>query len=333
MRLRTIGLISTLVLGLLAAPLLTEAQQPTKVPRIGYLRHHAGPNAADEAFSQALRDYGWIEGQNIAFEYRWLARKRERLPALAEELVRLKVDLIVTTPSFVALAAKKATSTIPIVFLYSADAVENGLVASLARPEGNITGMSEQYSDVNTKLLEILHETLPKVTRVAFLLEPIRKAHVRVFKKLQAVAPALGLTIQLLEFRGSEELESALEAAAQEQTGALVAPGSLYHDYGPRIAAFAAKNRMPVFSVASQSVEKHFKLLVYAPDWSDMARQAATYVDKILKGAKPGDLPVGRPTKFKLAVNLKTAKQLGITIPPEVLFRATKVINDGRQNQ
>ena len=239
--------------------------------------------------------------------------------------MRLKVDLIVTTPSFTTIAAKKATNTIPIVMQSAADAVENGIVTSLARPGGNVTGMSVQFSDLYTKLLELLHETLPNVTRVAFLLESIRKAHARVFKRLQAVAPALGLTVQLLEFRGSEGLQSTLEAAAQEQAGALVAPGSLYHDYGPRIAAFAAKNRMPVFSVASQSVEKHFKLLVYAPDWSDMARQAATYVDKILKGAKPGDLPVGQPTKFNLAVNLKTAKQLGITI-----YHCSNSISKGR---
>ena len=326
MRLRSVTLVVTLALGLLAGPLPAEAQQPGKVYRIGYLRHVSGPHAQDETFRQALRDLGWIEGQNIAIEYRWAAGKIDRLPALAEELVRLKVDLIVTAIGPVIQAAKNATSTIPIVMLYGADAVENGLVASLARPGGNVTGMTEQYADLNTKLLELLHETLPKVTRVAFLWNPASPTYARTFRKAQAVAPALGLTIQSLSLRHAEKLESALEAAAQERAGALVVPAAMYSRLGHRIARFAVKNRVPVFSLSSGSLEKHFGLLAYAPDWSDMARQAATYVDKILKGAKPWDLPVQRPAKFRLVVNLKTAKQLGITIPPNILYQATKVI-------
>ena len=326
MRLRTIGLFVILALGLLAGPLPAQAQQAGKVYRIGYLHFRAGPNATDEAFLQGLRDLGWIEGLNIAIEYRWTARKWDRLPALIEGLLRLKVDLIVTKTRRIAQAAKNATTTIPIGMATGSDAVENGLVASLARPGGNITGMSEQYSDMHTKLLELLHETLPQVTRVGFLWAPNSPVYVRTFRKAQAVAPALGLTIQSIALRHPEEIDSVLEAAAQERAGSLLVMGRLYITYGRRIAEFAAKNQMPVFSIRSPSVEKHFGLVAYAPDWSDMFRRAATYVDKILKGAKPADLPVQRPVKYNLLVNLKTAKQLGITIPPNVLYQATKVI-------
>jgi len=243
MRLRTIGLISTLVLGLLAAPLPAEAQQAGKMARIGYLSHHAGPIASDEAFRQALRDLGWIEGKNIAIEYRWAAGKRDLLTALAEELVRLKVDLIVTATRRAAQAAKDATRTIPIVMASAPDAVEHGLVASLPRPGGNVTGMTMQYSDVHTKLLELLHETLPKVTRVAFLAaaSPPPPVYVRTLRGLQAVAPALGLTIQPLELGHPIDINSALEAAAQERAGALLVPGLAYIRFKRPIAEFAAK--------------------------------------------------------------------------------------------
>ncbi len=323
----SIAFIVTLVLGLLAGPLPAEAQQAGKMYRIGYLSHRPGPSSPDEAFRKSLRDLGWIEGQNIAIEYRWGAGKRDRYPALAEELVRLKVDLIVTATSPMIRAAKNATRTIPIVMVAGADTVENKLVASLARPGGNITGMSQQWSDLYTKLLELLHETLPKVTRVAFLGGNLTSpGYVRILRGLQATAPALGLTIQLLESRPPEKIESAFEAAAQERAGALLVIGTTYSRFGRRIAEFAAKNRVPVFSPNWPLVEKYFGLLGYGPDWPDMYRRAATYVDKILKGAKPADLPVQRPVKFKLVVNLKTANQLGITIPREVLYRADKVI-------
>ncbi len=222
-------------------------------------------------------------------------------------------------------AAMRATRTIPIVMAVAADAVENGIIASLSQPGGNVTGMSEGYAEVHTKLLEVLHETLPKVTRVAFLWDPTSRTYTRTFKKAQAVAPALGLMIQSLALRNAEELESLLEGAVQEKAGALVVMGKMYANLGPRIAEFAAKNRMPVFSVHIPSVTK-FGLLAYAFDGTDMFRRAATYVDKILRGAKPEDLPVQRPVKFVLVVNLKTAKQIGVTIPPEVLYRADKVI-------
>ncbi len=328
MRLRPVTLVVTFALGLLAGPLPTEAQQQAgKVYRIGNLSLRAGPSAPDEAFRQALRDLGWIEGQNIAIEYRWAAGKRDRYPALVEELIRLKVDIIVSAAGAAGVrAAKKATSTIPIVMVTAADAVENGLVASLARPGGNVTGMSEQYSEINMKLLELLHETLPKVTRVAFLWKPTASVYERTFRAAQSVAPALGLKIQSLALRHPKEIDSVLEGAAQERAGALLVMGRMYITYGRRIAEFAAKNRMPVFSIMSLAVEKHFGLLAYDRDRIDTFRRAATYVDKILKGAKPSDLPVQRAAKFSLVVNLKTAKQLGITIPPNILYQATKVI-------
>ncbi|MGH7798130.1 MAG: ABC transporter substrate-binding protein [Candidatus Binatia bacterium] len=304
------------------------------MPRIGYLKRDAGPSGTDEAFRQGLRDLGWIEGQNIAIEYRWAAHRMDHVPALAEDLVRLKVELIVTATQQVTRDVKNATTTIPIVMMWAGDAVDNGLVASLARPGGNITGLSEQYADMNTKLLEVLHDTLPKVTRVAFLWDPDSRVYTATFRAAQAVAPALGLTLQSLELRHrdrnvkktAEELEGMLAAAAQKRAGAMVVMSRLYEAFGQRIAAFSVKNRVPVFSVSSNSVEEYSGLLAYAPDWGDMARRAATYVDKILKGAKPADLPVEQPRKFTLLVNLKTAKQIGVTIPQTVLFRADKVI-------
>ncbi len=311
---------------LLLTDSLIEAQQKGKMRLIGYVSHRPGPSGGDRAFLQVLRNLGWIEGQNITIEYRWAARKWDRVPALIEELVRLNVDILVTKTRPIAQAAKNATTTIPIVMATGSDAVENGLVASLARPGGNITGMSEQYTDLHTKLLELLHETLPKVTRVAFLGNTTSPTHVRVSKALKAMAPALGLTIQSLAVRHNDELESALEAAAQDRAGALVVPAQMYQRLGQRIGDFAAKKRVPVFSLTGGSVRRHFGLLAYAPDWSDMSRRAATYVDKILRGAKPADLPVQRPAKFRLVVNLKTAKALGITIPPTVLYKATRVI-------
>ena len=323
MRLRTIGLISNLVLGLLAASLHAEAQQAGKVYRIGYLHFRAGPSATDEAFLQGLRDLGWIEGQNFAIEYRWAAGKRDRYPVMAEELVRLKVDLIVAATPPAIRAAKNATRTIPIVMLSASNAVERGLVASLARPGGNVTGMATRSSEIYGKLLELIHETLPKVTRVAIL---TGNATSPTWKRLHATAQALGLTIQTFVGRNREESERALVAAAQEQPGALLVPGSRLSRFRRQIAEFAAKYGVPVFSNNWPLVEKHFGLLGYGPDWVDMYRRAATYVDKILKGAKPADLPVRLPVKLTLVVNLKVAKQLGITIPPEVLYRATRVI-------
>jgi putative ABC transport system substrate-binding protein len=311
---------------------IVQAQQPRKMPVIGYLDFGSAIDR-DEAFFDALRDFRWIDGQNIAIEYRWAEGRLDRLPALATELVGMKVDLIVTRTADAVRAAKRATTTIPIVMVRAADAVENKLVASLARPGGNVTGMSEDHADLHTKLLELLHETLPRVTRVAVLWNPASPTYTRSFRAAQAVAPAFGLTIQSLEYDHLSKpelrpvkLESVLEAAAKERAGALVVMPAMYVILGRPIAAFAAKNRMPVFSTQPHAVEKHFGLLAYAWGTTDMSRRAATYVDKILKGAKPADLPVERPRKFDLVINLKTAKQIGVTIPQKVLARADRVI-------
>jgi putative ABC transport system substrate-binding protein len=324
-----LGFLATLLIALSG---FAHAQQARKIPVIGYLDFGAAIDG-DEAFFQGLRDFGWIEGQNIAVEHRFAEGRIDRFPALATELVGMKVDLIVTRTASAVQAAKRATTTIPIVMVRAADAVENKLVASLARPGGNVTGMSEDHAGIHTKLLELLHETLPQVKRVAVLWNPASSTYTRSFRAAQAVAPAFGLTIQSLEYDHllkpelrPVKLESVLEAAAQERAGALVEMPAMYVILGRPIAAFAAKNRMPVFSTQPHAVEKHFGLLAYAWGTTDMSRRAATYVDKILKGAKPADLPVERPRKFELIVNLKTAKQIGLTIPPDVLARADRVI-------
>ena len=321
---RLIGL--AVVLALVLAPFAAEGQRAGKVYRIGYLSLRHGPGPFEEVFRQALRELGWIEGRNVAFEYRWAAGQLDRLPALAEGLVRSNVDLIVTSTMRVARAAKNATKTIPIVMAVAADAVENGVVASLARPGGNVTGLSEPYATIHTKLLGLLHETLPDVTRVAFIVDTTSGPGRRNRDALQAAAPSLALTVRVFDHRRGTEFEGALQAVAREQVGAFIVMASNYEVHGPRIAEVAAKARLPVFSLSDIAVERHFGLLAYGPDWLDMYRRAATYVDKILRGAQPADLPVQQPMKFNLTVNLKTAKQLGITIPQVVLLQATKVI-------
>ena len=332
-RAKTLTTIIAIVACLLFAPLAARAQQAEKLYRIGYFHFRAGPTATDEAFVQALRDLGWIKGKNIAIEYRWGARKRSRYPAIAEELVRRKVDLIVTAAGSNTLAAKNATKTIPIVMVTTPDAVENGFVTSLARPGGNVTGLSPQFTLVNSKLLELLHETLPEVTRVAFLARtPTSPYYLRLLQALRVAAPSLGITIQPLPLpnqkiiRSAEDLKRALDAAIRKRVGALLVEGSLLGVFARPITEFAAKNRMPVVSANWPLVKRHFVLLGFGPDWIDVHRRAATYVDKILKGARPADLPVEQPTKFKLVVNLKTAKTLGITFPPSILLQATDVI-------
>jgi putative ABC transport system substrate-binding protein len=314
------------IAAVLATPVAAGSQHTDGMPRIGFLRHPGGPDVTDETLRKALRELGWIEGQNIAFEYRWAAGRTDRLPALADELVRSKVDLIVTNTWMAALAAKNATRTIPIVMATGAEVVENGVVASLARPGGNVTGLSEPYATIHTKLLGLLHETLPGVTRVAFLMNPTSPTSVRTREALRAAAPALALTIQPFEHRHRGEFESALQAAARERAGALIVPAATYTANGRRIAEVAARTRLPVFSLSDIAVERHFGLLAYGPDWLDMYRRAATYVDMILKGAQPAELPVQQPVKFNLVVNLRTARQLGITIPSIVLHQATRVI-------
>jgi len=307
---------------------LSEAQQATKIPRIGLLLTGtlSSSSYSLEAFRNGLRDLGYVEGKNILVEYRYAEGKPDRLPSLAAELVRLKVDVIVTTGTPPSQAAKTATTTIPIVMALISDPVGAGLVASLARPGGNITGLSSISQDLSGKRLELLKEAIPKVSRVGVLYDPNDPAKVAEFKEIEVAARPLGVHLQSLEVRSLDELESAFKAATRgKATALLVLPTTILSTRTKQIAELAAKNRLPTMFATSQYMDAG-GLMSYGPDYADLWRRAATYVDKILKGAKPADLPVEQPMKFELVINLKTAKQIGLTIPPNVLARADKVI-------
>ncbi len=331
MRLRTIGLISVLAFGLLAAPLRTEAQQAEKVYRIGILDYRGRSITTHPryvAFRQGLRELGYVEGQNYVIEYRSAEGKRERLPDLAAELVRLKVDVIVTgsgTP--VNLAAQGATRTIPIVMVgVNVDPVKAGFVMSLARPGGNITGLTRLDSELHGKRLELLKEVFPRISRVAILWPPGQQKSG--MKEVKAGGQALGIQIQsaVYDRRLGCLIECALSAISQERPdGLIVVSSRRIRANRARIIDFAAERRLPTIYASSRFV-KAGGLMSYGADRQHLYPRAATYVDKILKGAKPGDLPLERPTKFDLVINLKTAKQLGLTIPPGILLQATKVI-------
>jgi len=312
---------------MLALPFAAEAQQAGKVPRIGFLFYGSpGPSPELDAFRQGLRELGYIEGQNITIEYRSADNKLDRLSALADELVRLKVDVIVTPGTPASVAAKHATSTIPIVFAGVADAVGAGLVANFARPGGNITGLTGISAELGGKRLELLKEVAPKASRVAVLYNPADRSNVLVLKELQESAPALRLTLQPLGVRGPGEFEGAFVAMSRKRAHALFgAAGILTTEHRKAIVDLAAKSRIPAMWGERQFVEAG-GLMSYAVNFYDQVRRAATYVDKILKGAKPGDLPVEQPTKFELVINLKTAKALGFTIPQSLLLRADEVI-------
>jgi putative ABC transport system substrate-binding protein len=306
---------------------LADAQQPVKVPRIGNLSpgsSYASPNR--EAFRQGLRDLGYVEGKNILIEYRYAEGKSDRLRGLAAELVRLKVDVIVTTGGQASRAAKATTTTIPIVFTLVSDPVGEGLVASLARPGGNLTGLSSVSQDLSGKRLELLKEAIPKVSRVAVLYDPNDPAKIAEFKEIEVNARPLGVQLQSLEVRSPDEFESAFKTAIRAKAAALlVLPTSILITHRKRIAELATKNRLPAMFAYSQDVDAG-GLMSYGPDFADLNRRAATYVDKILKGTKPADLPVEQPIKFHLGINLKAAKQIGLTIPPNVLARADRVM-------
>ena len=329
--------IGTLTSGLLAVPLAAEAEPAGKVHRIGFLSP-SSPSDPERvaspfgerglaAFRQGLRDLGYVEGQNITIEPRWAEGRFERLPDLATELVRLKVDVIVSVVTQASLAAKNATRTIPIVMVAAGDPLGSGLVANLARPGGNVTGPSSMYADLAGKQLELLMKTTPKVSRVAVLWNPANAVwQAQMLRETEHAARALGLQRQLLEARGPDELEEAFAAMSREHASALlVQVDVIFALHARRIADLAAKHRVPAMYGAREHVEAG-GLMSYAPNVLDLFRRAATYVDKILKGAQPGDLPVEQPTKFELVINRKTAKALGLTIPQSLLQRADQVI-------
>jgi ABC-type uncharacterized transport system substrate-binding protein len=311
--------------------LSVEAQQPKQVPRIGYLSSvdAASESARAEAIWLALRELGYIEGQNIASEYRYAEGKADRYPELAAELVRLKVDIIVAAGGAgVIRAAKNATKTIPIVMAgLGADPVEAGLVESLARPSGNVTGITNLTAQLGGKRLELLKEAVPKLARAAVLYDPAFQSSVIDVKEVLPVAArALGLTIQPWGVRDADGFERVFAALNKQRPDGLYVPaGPLMRANGKRIASFAIKSRLPSVYDNKEAVEGG-GLMYYGADLADSYRRVATYVDKILKGAKPADLPVEQPTKFELVINQKTAKQIGVTIPQSMLYRADKVI-------
>jgi len=310
---------------------VAQAQQPKKVPRIGYLAagNAAGESARADAIRLALRERDYIEGQNIAIEYRYAGGKRDRYPELAAELVHLKVDIIVVTGAEVLIqAAKNATKTIPIVMMgFGSDPVEAGLVESLARPGGNITGLTNIGTELGGKRLELLKEAVPKLARVAVLYDPAAPGTAREVKEdLSGAARALKLTLQPWEVRGTDDFDRVFAAMVkQSPDGLYVLGGPLMRANRKRIMGFALKSRLPSMYSDREAVDAG-GLMYYGADLADSYRRVAYYVDRILKGAKPADLPVEQPTKFELVINLKTAKQIGLTIPPNVLVRADKVI-------
>ena len=320
------AIVLTLVFGGAAA----TAQQAGKVFRIGFLDEStaSGSSVLVDAFRQELSKLGWIEGKNIAIEYRFGEQKREHVPELAADLVRLKVELIVVAGIGVALAAKQATATIPIVMTRAGDPVALGLVASLARPGGNVTGVSTLSWELITKRLEVLKDAVPKLARVGVLLSPAGAGGTgAVLKELRPAAETLKLKLEEIETqRGHKGLENSFQTAKQKQVGAIMTTGApFFLAERKRIVDLAVKYRLPAIYFQDDFVEAG-GLMSYGPDFDDLYRRAAVYVDKILKGAKPADLPVQQATKFEFVINLKAAKQIGLTIPNRVLERANRVI-------
>ena len=326
MRLSALGLLVMLACGILMAPLVVAAQQARKIPRIGILAPGTPPRPSVEAFRQGLRDLGYVEDQTIALAYRWDEGKLGRWLALVAELVALKVDVIVVQGTVPALAAKQHTSTIPIVMAHVGDPVARGIIVSLARPGGNITGLTSASPDLSGKRLELFKETVPRLTRVGVFWSPASQGATANFRETEAAARTLGVQIQSLEVRSSNDFESAFKAATGKRAGGLiVVEFAGISAYSRRIVDFATKSRLPTMFAQGAHVESG-GLMYYGPNFPDLYRRAATYVDKILKGSKPADLPVEQPKKFDFVINLKTAKQIGLTIPPNVLARAHRVI-------
>jgi putative tryptophan/tyrosine transport system substrate-binding protein len=312
---------------LLASPLAALAQQPGKVPQIGLLSVASASASANdvEALRAGLRDLGYVEGRNIVIEFRWAEGKYDRLPDLAAELVRLKLDILVTPGTLATLAAKRATATIPIVMFNTGDAVATGLVASLAQPGGNITGSTILSPELMAKRLELLKEALPRTRRVAVLLNPNNPAQGLSLQAMETTARSLKMELQRLDVREAGEIESAFSAMAKQRVDAVAIPvDTVFNVNGRAIADLAAKLRLP--SAGPREFAEAGGLIAYGVNRLDGWRHAAYFVDKILKGAKPADLPVERPTKFELVINMKAAKALGLTIPPALLVRADQVI-------
>jgi putative ABC transport system substrate-binding protein len=324
-----IGFIITCALGCLCvAPLAAEAQPPAHVHRIGVLSGRGTTSDPFvEAFLEGMRALGYVEGQNLVVEYRGAEGQFERFPDLAADLVRLQVDVLLVGPTPAALAAKDATTTIPIVMAGVGDPVGSGLVASLARPGGNITGLSVLQPEVVGKQLEILKEVLPTVSRVTVLSNPANPAHALQVRAADVAAQALSVQLHLVEARGPDAFASAFAAMTSAHAGALLVLGDpMFADHRRRLAELAATSRLPTMYNLRAFVEAG-GLMSYGPNHADQYRRAAAYVDKILKGAKPADLPVEQPTTFELAINLKTAQALGITVPPALLMLADEVIH------
>ena len=325
---RMIGLAIVLPLSLILAPLAAEAQQPTRVQRIGVLT--TGSLSAGEhlfkVFQERLREFGYIEGRNVAFEARGADGKNERLPGLATELLRLDVDVIVTIGTPAAVAAKQATSTIPIVTAVVADPVGAGLIASVARPGGNVTRIADLDEELTGKRLELLKEIVPGLSRVAVMWKTGNPAHETALRVADAAARSSGLQLKHRKVRAASEFQAAFALMTKEHIGALVLlADSMFGTYRTQLVNLLAKNRMPAIFWRREFVEAG-GLMSYGTIYPELYRRAADYVAKILKGSKPADLPVEQPTKFELVINMKTAKALGLTIPPSLLGRADQVI-------
>jgi putative tryptophan/tyrosine transport system substrate-binding protein len=326
-----IGLLVTLALTILVVPLAVQAQSPAKVPRIGWLSlgsPSSGPTPLRDAFRQGLLELGWVEGQTITIDSRYAEGNPDRLPDLAAELVRLKVDVIFAGNPFTALAAKQATSELPIVMAGVGDAVALELVASLARPGGNVTGLSEQYTDLVRKWLELLKEAVPQASRMAVLTLPqFWSVQSEPWEALQQAAKTMRVTLQRVEVREPTEFESAFAGMSQEHYEALlVLPHPIFVGHRTRLVILAAQSQLPTIWGPFREFVDAGGLMAYGPSLRDQYRRAAYFVDKILKGTKPADLPVEQPTTFELVINLKTATALGLTIPPSLLFQADEVI-------
>jgi putative tryptophan/tyrosine transport system substrate-binding protein len=313
---------------LLVVAVIAEAQQAKKVPRIAYLSATSASSAGGGAlaFRQGLRELGYVEGKNIVIEYRYAEGKLDRLPELAAELAHLKVDIIVTASPPATRSAKQATATIPIVMAFDFDPIGNGFVASLARPGGNITGLSTLSPEISGKQLELLREIVPRLSRVAILGTSTFPGNAQALREAELAAGVLRLQLQYLDVLDPRDIEAAFVEASKGHADAVLAlGGTIVFFHRREVVALALKNRLPAIYYRPEYVEEG-GFMSYGASFTDLLRRAATYVDKILRGAKPADLPVQQPTKFELVINLKTAKQIGVTIPQSVLYRADKVI-------